>query len=356
MAESTFADELTASPELFPFAFQQDSDAVAFLRLSRADYAKASFLDARMLAPSVMGDPIAWEQVQSAAAALPRRCHFIFHISHVGSTLLSRLLGDAPGLFSLREPKMLRTLADVRLQLGKPDCPWNAAEFNQRLATLLGLWSRTFEPSETSVIKATSFVSEMSELLLERVPTSRAILLIVSPVTFLAALLDGAMSDITGQAERRLNRLHQRLGYEHWRLANLSPGECVAMSWLCEVSSLHAAAARFPERVFWLDFDHFLTVPTGGLAASLRHLRIEADESTVRSLLAQPTMQQYAKNPETAFDVGTRKQLLQQSLEVHKDEIKKGLNWLFRTAKLPGVGRMIAEIQAAVERPFDDKN
>jgi len=352
MTDSTFAEELKATPALFPFAIQPDDNAVEFLRLSRADYDSASFLDARMGAPRESRFLKPWEEVRAAAAGLPRRCHFIFHISHVGSTLLSRLLGDAPGLFSLREPQTLRTLADHYVHLGQPSCSWSVEEFHQRLDAFLGLWSRTFEPGETAVIKATSFVSQMSELLLERVPSSRAILMVVSPVTFLAALLDGAMSDVTSQAERRLRRLHRRLGYEHWRLADLSPGECVAMGWLCEVASLHAAAARFPERTCWLDFDHFLTHPAGGLAASLRHLGIATDDATVGSILAKPTLTRYAKQPDAEYDTGVRKQLLQQSLAEHQQEVKKGLAWLQRTTKLPGMGRMFAEVKVAVERKF----
>lgn len=352
MAESNFGDELQASPTLFPLAIDRASDTIDFIRLSRSDYAAASFLDARMLTPGVSRFSLPWTEVRSAASSLPSRCHFIFHISHVGSTLLSRLLGDAPGLFSIREPAPLRTLADVQLRLGDPGCAWSETEFNDRLATFLALWSRTFEPGETSVIKATSFVSEMSELLLERVPSSRAIVMLVSPVTFLMALLDGAMSDITSQAERRLLRLQRRLGAEHWQLPDLSPGECVAMSWLSEVLSLQAAAARFPDRVFWLDFDRFLSNVPAGISASLRHLGAAADESTVRAILAQPTMDHYAKKPEYEFNAETRQQLLEQSAAAHQVEIRKGLAWLHRTAQLPGINEKIAAVQAAVKKPF----
>src|SRR5205085_12615477 len=114
--------------------------------------------------------------------------------------------------------------------LGQPGCPWSQAEFEERLGVCLALWSRTFTPEQTAVIKATSFVCEMAEYLMERVTTSRAIFMFVAPAIFLKALLGGAMSDIEGLAEKRLERLHRRLGKAYWSLSQLSPGERVTMS------------------------------------------------------------------------------------------------------------------------------
>src|SRR5262249_32267039 len=149
----------------------------------------------------------------------------------------------------------LRYLADVHLMLDLPACPWSRVEFDQRLGVYLGLWSRTFERQQTAVIKATSFVAEMAEHLLRRVTAARAVFMFVSPLTFLKALLGGAMSDIVGMAEKRLLRLHRRLGAPYWRIEQFSAGACVAMSWLCEMFALRAAGACFPGRVLWVDFD-----------------------------------------------------------------------------------------------------
>src|SRR5438046_4135658 len=107
MAGVTFDEALTASPLLYPIALDPRADAVRLVRLTAADYAAASFLDARMLPADAPHAWVPWAGVRRAAAGLAPRCHFIFHISHVGSTLLSRLLGQHPALFSLREPVIL---------------------------------------------------------------------------------------------------------------------------------------------------------------------------------------------------------------------------------------------------------
>ena len=105
-------------------------------------------------------------------------------------------------MFSLREPAIFRCLADAQLALGRPDAPWNPAEFADRVRVHLALWSRTFEPGQTAVIKATSFVSEMAEHLMERAPAARSVFMFVAPEVFLKALLGGAMSDIDAGAEK----------------------------------------------------------------------------------------------------------------------------------------------------------
>src|SRR5262249_33275985 len=158
-------------------------DIVQIVPLSEADYAAASFLDRRMMTPERQASvrTLPWPSVAAAAAPLREHAHWIFHISHVGSTLLSRLLGELPPLFCLREPEILRNLADVLLAIDHPKCVWNRTTFAERLPVFLKLFSRTFRPEQTAVIKATSFVSEMAEGVLSRDGAARAVLMYVTP-------------------------------------------------------------------------------------------------------------------------------------------------------------------------------
>lgn len=324
--------ELTASPALYPIAIDHWIDAVQFVRMSREQYTEANFLDRRMLRPDTSTLWRSWPAIRDAVAGLPVRCHFIFHISHVGSTLLSRLMGSHPALFSLREPAILRTLAEAHLKLGQPSCPWSRAEFDTRVNAFLALWSRTFDPNHTSLIKATSFVSEMAEDLLRRVPDARAICMHVSPQVFLPALLGGAMIDIDSNAATRLARLRGRLGDQSWTLKSLSPGERVAMSWLTEMLAVRSAAAAFPGRVLWIDFDEFLSEPDRGLTGALRHLGLPGSNAEAAAMLAGPAMHRYSKQPERRYDAETRGELLQAAMRAHAAEIARGLKWLEESA------------------------
>ncbi len=75
--------------------------------------------------------PAAAVEQALAGARDVRALHFIFHAGHVGSTLLSRLLDEARGVLSLREPLPLRAIAE---------------HFSPaRLELLLRLWERGFD-------------------------------------------------------------------------------------------------------------------------------------------------------------------------------------------------------------------
>jgi hypothetical protein len=344
----TFVEAMAGSPLLYPIGLDPSGEFVQLVRMTAADYAAASFLDGRALRS---GSPVArmpWPDVRAAAAHLPLRCHFIFHISHVGSTLLSRLVGQNPSLFSLREPAVFRQLAEAYSEIGHGHHPWNRSEFDERSRAFLALWSRTFDPAQTAVIKATSFVSEMSEYLMNRVTNARSVFMYVSPLTFLRALLGGAMGDVTGMIEKRLRRLERRLGHSVGLPSGLSPGEAVAMSWLCEMAALQAAADRFPARVLWMDFDEFLAAPASWLAAALHHFGTPDAGEAAATILASPTMGQYAKAPAVAFDAANRRQLLEQADRQWEAEIRKGAAWLQRAQEIPAV-RCILEKNAARE-------
>ena len=113
------ADEISASPLLYPQKLDTARDQVFLVRMDQAAYRTASFLDDRILTPTTRG---AWAPWSVTAAAMSttttqRPLHFIFHAGHVGSTLLSRLLDETRNVLPLREPVPLRTIAELRFQL-----------------------------------------------------------------------------------------------------------------------------------------------------------------------------------------------------------------------------------------------
>lgn len=305
-------EALVASPALCPLEWNADRTAALFARLSEADYRAASFLDRRALQPGTPTGAVPWSLAEPWLVDLPRRCDFIFHISHCGSTLLSRLMGTAPGVFSVREPGILRRL--------------DAADGEARIDAVLGLLSRVFQPAERPLVKATSVVNAVADRLMARAPESRAILIGLSAETFLAAVLDGSRSDIESHAEDRLARL-VRLGLVKPEATATGLGEHAAAAWACEMATLGALAKTHPHRTHWIDFDRFLASPAATLAASIAFLGHTADAATI---LAGPLMQRYAKKTDVAYDRDLRTSLLAASRERHGHEIAAGLDWLDR--------------------------
>lgn len=330
------AEELGRSPELFPFALDLPGDSVTFIRLSRSDYESVSFLDARLLSRQSPSRALEWSQVAAAidAAQLIERCGFIFHIGHVGSTLLSRLIGSHAGVFSLREPLLLRTFAQLSDQESQPRL-WRDGDLDARMTGCLKLLSRTFEVQQRPVVKATSFVSELAASLLSRAAKPKAVMMSVSPESYLATIFGGPNSRQEAQmlGSGRLRRLHRRIGTEAWQLASLSEGEVLAMSWACEMSALAQAANCGGGRVFWVDFDQFLADPETLLSAVLGHFGIAGTVKEARAIIEGPIMRRYSKAPEHGYDAALRRDVLNTARATHRAEIRRGLAWLDRAAE-----------------------
>lgn len=310
-----------ASPDFYPLAFDPTTDKTEFIRLDEAGYAAASFLDDRLRDTAPAGAWTPWPLVQEAAAGLLGECDFIFHIGHVGSTLLSRLLGQSPRVFSLREPQVLRTLA--QFQAGE-------TRLDERGGVFLKLWARTWRPEQKTLLKATSFASEVGPTLMRLNPAARAILMFVSPSVYLAGILGGDASreELAILAPSRLERLHRRLGRPVWRAEALSEGEAAAMSWLAEIAAVADIARTVPDRVLWLEFESFLSRPAPGLEACLRRLHGAAPPDLVEAMVASPDMTRYSKAPEFSYDAALRRRVLAQAAEQHGAEIAKGVAWL----------------------------
>jgi hypothetical protein len=333
-----------ATPEFCPVIASDDDRQVTFLSLSQRDFEIASFLDQRLLSGSHPRSSLDWTDVEGAAPDRPEALDYIFHIGHVGSTLLSRVLGQSPGIFSIREPAALRRLTELHGRLGADSCPWNAAEWERRLGALLRLWSRTWTPAQRTVLKATSSVSEIAGTLLGR-GDARAVLLTVAPETYLATILAGPASrvELEQVTPARLARLNRRLGGEAWRASDLSEGERAAMGWACEMAGLTAASQAHPAACLWLDFETLLARPREALSAALGHLRGEAPPRLVEALAASPYFGRYSKAPEYGYSPDLRRQVLDQARAEHGAELRRGLAWLERAASgYPLIARLIS--------------
>jgi hypothetical protein len=331
-APTAAAAELCASPAWYPL--EVAGDRLSVIHLEEADYAAASFLDERLLE---RGAPLRVIPLAAAAAAgggLAARAHYIFHVGHVGSTLISRLIGARPAFFALREPSLLRA---------RGRGPATGAALPLR--GLLGLLARTWRPEQRSVIKLTSFVSEIGAEILAQSERPQALLVYARPLAYLRGIFGGPNSRRESQAlaPDRLRRLLLR----HPALGSAPPprleGEWIAMSWLCEMSALSSIAQAFSSQVHWVDFDSFLDAPAASLASILSALGSPTAPAMVEGLLGGPIMQRYSKAPEHAYDAQLRREVLAGADQDFRTEIHGGMLWL------AAAGRADAAIAAILE-------
>ena len=309
-------------------------DTVLLARLAPAVFEQASFLDQRVLSRDTAADWIPWTALQQRLSGQPRPspAHYLFHIGHCGSTLLSRLLAGLDVL-PLREPLTLRTLAEMHADLDTPHSRWSRATFDARLALVVAAFDRGAGPR---AVKPTSWCNDLAPAVLQSDTGVRATVCYVRPWAHIANLLVGPASrlDLVSTAPLRMRRLEAQVGGGSGRLAEMSPGVVAGMSWVTEMASLAATLADTePARVHCVDFDEFLEDVGDGLRRLAKHAGAGATApERIAAVAAGPATRQYSKAPEHAFDRGLRRRLLEQSQALFGEEIRAGLDWVERTA------------------------
>lgn len=331
-AQLTAAADLPASPEWYPLSVA--GDCMSFLRLSEADYAAASFLDERLLERHGARGALPVAEVAAAASSLAPRAHYIFHIGHVGSTLISRLIGASAAFFVLREPALLRART--------VGCAEPAAQIS--LPLLLGLLARTWRPDQRCLIKLTSIVNEIAPDILAASEAPRALLVFARPLAYLRGIFGGFNSRLEARAlaPSRLKRLALHHPMTQSGGPPRSEGEWHAMSWLAEMTALAALAQTLATQVHWVDFDEFLAAPASGLASMLLALGSPPVPAAIDAVIAGPIMRRYSKAPEYAYDAALRHEVLMGADRDFPSEIRRGMSWLEGAARRDaGVGAIL---------------
>jgi hypothetical protein len=334
------------TPEWLAFELDLAADQVALLRMTEEDYRQASFLDQRILGPA---SEIRRRDWSTLAAAVPkdarRDAQYIFHVGNVGSTLVSRLLGEIGDVLALREPLLLRSFAE-RLGPVAPS-PWPEAEAEARLDVLTAWLSRTFRPGQRVIVKATSFTGEIAWRL---VPAqSRALFLFATPQHYVENILAGENSRRTLQvlSPNRLERLRSRCPGLELDLGRLSEARKAALGWACEMSALEQSAARLPAgTVRWADFDRFLANPAGHFAAIAGYLGHPVDAPQAETICTGPLMHRYSKALEYEYSPELRREILAEARWRHGRAIEDALVWLDDLAgRYPAVAQAIRRSQ-----------
>lgn len=322
------------SPDLFVQRVEVQAKTAMILRMSRAAYRAAGFLDGRLLSHASDGFVMPHDHLVQWVQAItdaPRPIHFIFHAGHVGSTLVSRFIDQAGGVLGLREPPTLRTLALAHDALSHPDAVLSSSQFDTWMATQLRLWRRGYDDTRCVVLKATSDTARIGHNLMQAAPESKALLLNVAAPSYIAMMLSSpSLLDLETKAGERARRLTRMLGENE---PTRSVGQTAALSWLAEQLTQERLAHPWPTRTLRVDFDDLLGEPGMHLKAIFHHFGIEAPVALLEDAADLPVMQQHSKNPDKAYSTAERAQRLQQSRGDHAEEIRQGLTWLERVAR-----------------------
>lgn len=314
MAISPLPDQFSERGDWLVQAIDPRARLARLVRMDGDAYRGASFLDDRMLGEAMDSRLCSLDELVASAARIEGRpAGWIFHIGHVGSTLVSRLLGELDGVLALREPRSLRDLAVA----GDDERPALAAALSKAM-------SRGLVPGQAVVVKATSFVSEYAPLLVA--PGAPALFMFASPRRYIQGILAGenSVSELRTLAGERVRRLGER-GIE---LAGLraSDAHLAAAAWLCEMTAIEAAAETMSgEQPMWADFDLMLEDMGDVLATIAAHFGIIAEQAAIDAIVAGPLMRRYSKAQEYDYSPALRAELLAEAGRKHRVEIGAAL-------------------------------
>ncbi|MFC3813450.1 hypothetical protein [Lysobacter sp. GCM10012299] len=307
------------------------------LHFEPQDYLRASFLDRRAVQHrDISGWVVSRAEIEVMLEAMPvpdsaaLPLHWLFHIGHCGSSLVSRILDLVPGVLGLREPLPLLALAH-----GEGDAATDAWR-----APVLALLARGFADTHAVVVKPTSVVTTLAPKLLAG-SDGKACLLWVDLQTWLATMLrDEALKSGV-------------LDTESLRLASLdldvpatSDGERLARAWLAEQLRWQRLSAdpAFASRLLDLDFARFLADPAGSSARLAAHYGLEVPADWARKLEDSGLLSRYAKDESVQFDATERERELASAAARHAGDIAEGIAWAERAITQSGARELLARL------------
>lgn len=330
MSSAPAPDEIARDARWLAQALDPAEGMVRLVAMDGESYRAASFLDDRLLQAPVDAQIVPWTLIEEAMTeGLRSDARWIFHIGHVGSTLVSRLLGEIDNVLAIREPRLLRDLAltpeDIRARY---------------IAPAPRLMSRTFSDMETACVKATSFASEIASELVGA--GERALFMFATPANYVASILAGenSLQELHMLAGRRSQRLNSRGIY----LPAQNDAGLAAAAWAAEMAALEAAAEAMPDRqVAWADFDAMLGEMEAELARIAGFFGFDAEAAKLEAIASGPLMNRYSKALEHAYSPMLRRELIGEASERHHHDIEAALAMLKSAAeKSPLLARALA--------------
>jgi hypothetical protein len=313
------------------FAFDPVQGQAWVLHFEPLDYQRASFLDRRAMQHREMSGWVLSRAELDAAiigkGELP--LHWLFHIGHCGSSLVSRLLDLIPGVLGLREPLPLLTLAHGR---GDP------ATDSWRVP-VVSLLARGFADTRAVVVKPTSLVTTLAPTLLG--DGGRACLLWVDLQTWLATMLrdeqlKGGVFDT------------EPLRLQSFALDSAAgDGERLARAWLAEQLRWRHLATdpTLAPRLLDLDFARVIANPAGATAQLAAHYGLPVPGDWAQRIAASGLLSRYAKNDAVHFDADARRRELAAAATRHADAIAEGLQWAERAIAQTGTADLLERLR-----------
>jgi hypothetical protein len=349
---------LLFDPEFYVFDFDPKRNLTRFLIVAEEHLHQAPFIDIRF-------EPLAKASFAVPSAALVTlenlhreqrpRTAFIFHHAFVCSTLLARCLGESAAFFSLKEPWILRRLADTRRD---PGLKIHDREWKPLLLTHLALLARNYRSGKTPVIKATNVANNLFADVLRLLPDHRKLYLYSNLESFLVSNLKKLE-----ETRRKMPELAKSFIREE-DFAQRFPQFCdIGQLSFLQVCALVRAASLYNFQVNadryrslnvrTLDMDVFLARPADTVCALARFFGHEPGADELAAMVGPGVMGSNAKEPQLGYDRETRRLEADRIAVSNRAEINFALTWAEPLERQLGLPEGMQSRQLVLDEPRD---
>lgn len=344
-----------ASCSYYPVAVDLGRRLIWFAEIDREVYRTAGFLIPKQARMSEERYGFNLEDVLLHDLSLPiggAPSHYIFISAFCCSMLLARLLERVPGCFVLKEPSILGQLAMLRYRPRKSaatpsvvpaeagiqsddggrsplsrgrrtvsgttvECSCSAASgdaWEQEWQTWAGLGmrllTRTFEPEQTVIVKASDTCNTMGEVILANDPRSKVVLLSVNLRTFILSVLK--LEDRRDWTRKRANFWHKTLtllpALSAVKVPELDDAQKSAYLWLVTAALWDRFRKQVePERLLLMDGERVSESPSGALRELAAFFGLALEENRVEEILADPVLNRHSKIPGQTYSAAQRR-------------------------------------------------
>jgi hypothetical protein len=329
-------NELLSDPLYFPFQLICDRQ-IGYLKISEDTFKKSSFLDRRIF--GVEGEMIflsaseVERQLRELTINTTKDLIHIFHISHVGSTFISKLLESLNEVKVLREPNILRDFTREYSKVIKSSSEYKKHELDSILFGILK--SFTHGRESKVVIKHTSsnLGLPIGHNHIENI-VQKEILLYTDLKNFLSHAItsNGLRSDAEGNARIRLNYLNKICFSNFFNLDDLKFLQIVSLIWMVEFSKILARKAS-NKNALLINFDY--DFKENQKKETLTKIIGYIFNGNFNNLDEMMHLQDWNINPKNGeeFCFEVREDAIKRNKISSKKEIEKVSNWVMRICK-----------------------
>lgn len=322
---------LLFQPEFYLFDFDQRAGLTRFLVIREHILEQAPFIDSRIevMAQANFSVPTAKLMSLEGEHNIDRPpVNYIFHHSFVCSTLLARCMNQIDAFFSLKEPWILRRLADTKRAMPLAEDQWQ--ELFQKYNALL---SRDFSAGRSTVVKATNVANNLMVDVIKFMPASRILYLWSDLRSFLVSNLKK-----TAETQQKMPLLYKafasdsdfrdRFG-QHADASDTSLLHVCALIWVANLYSLQRLMQMYPDApMSTLEMDALLTEPRISLQKTSELFGHAPSQEELDLMMHKDILQRNAKDPRQQYGDAVRREEAQKIDAANHAEIDAVIEWI----------------------------